>query len=267
VTLFQADTALRNPARGEAIEFLSRDRPWSAYALGYLDAVAAVPTRVLGAERDGQIQALIVQAQLPQLLSLYATGDPEGIASVIQELPVPPASGVFSIRAEALDAFERHLKVSTAYRMRRMVIGRGELKSRPRTDTVRLGLSDLEPVKHLYGLWTDSHQLPGQLSDGVYYGIYERRELVAVAGTHCVSPEFGVGAIGNVLTHTNHRNRGLASATTTAVAEELFRLGCDEIVLNVRHGNEIAYRTYGSLGFRDHCTFIEGVFHSPPGRK
>jgi ribosomal protein S18 acetylase RimI-like enzyme len=267
MTLFQADTALRNPSRDEAIEFLARDRPWSAYALGYLDPVAAVPTRVLGAEREGRIEALVVQAQLPQLLSLHGTGDPEAIARIIQELPVPPASGVFSIRSEALDAFERHLRVSTAYRMRRMVIGRGELKSQPRPDMVRLGPTDLEPVKRLYGLWTDSHQLPGQLSNGVYYGVYEGRDLIAVAGTHCLSPAFGVAAIGNVLTHSNHRNRGLASATTTAVAEELFRLGCDEIVLNVRHGNEIAYRTYATLGFRDHCTFVEGVFHSRVGRR
>ncbi|HXO67107.1 MAG TPA: GNAT family N-acetyltransferase [Candidatus Dormibacteraeota bacterium] len=267
MTLFQADTALRNPSPDEVIEFLGRDRPWSAYALGYLDPAAGVPTRVLGAEREGQIQALVVQAELPQLLSLYATGDPEAIASVIQELPVPPASGVFSIRAEAVDAFERHLRVSTAYRMRRMVIGRGELNNQPMPGMVRLGLKDLEPVKRLYGLWTDSHQLPGQLSNGVYYGVYEGRELIAIAGTHCVSPTFGVGAIGNVLTHINDRNRGLASATTTAVAEELFRLGCDEIVLNVRHGNEVAYRCYARLGFRDHCTFVEGVFHSRLGRK
>jgi ribosomal protein S18 acetylase RimI-like enzyme len=267
VTLLQADTAVRNPGRDEATEFLLRDRPWSAYPLGYLDPAAGVPTSVLGAHRDGVLQAVIVQAQLPQLLSLYASGDPEGIASVIQALPAAPASGVFSLRSEALDAFQRHLKVSTAYRMRRMVIGRGELRSRTRTDIVRLGLGDLEAVKGLYGLWTDRHQLPGQLSQGVYHGVYQRGELIAIAGTHCVSPEFGVAAIGNVLTHADHRNRGLASATTTAVAEDLFRIGCEEIVLNVRQGNEVAYSTYARLGFRDHCAFVEGVFQSRGGRR
>src|ERR1700694_5296599 len=128
-----------------------RDRPWSAYPLGSLDPAAAVSTNILGAERDGVLQALIVQAQLPQLLSLYATGDAEAIASVIQELPATPTSGVFSIRSEALDAFERHLTVSTAYQMRRMLIQRGELQPRTRTDVVRLGLADLEAVKGLYG--------------------------------------------------------------------------------------------------------------------
>ena len=267
MTLFTADAPVRSPGRNEAIEFLMRDRPWSAYALGYLDPAAGVPTKLLSIERDGEIQSLLIQAQLPQLLSLYASGDPDGIGLVIGGLPTAPASGVFSVRGEALYEFEHRLNVSTAYQMHRMLIRRGELRARPAAGLVRLGLDDLEPVKRLYGMWTDSHQLPGQLSGGIYYGVYKHRELIAVAGTHCVSREFGVGAIGNVLTHSNHRNRGLASATTTAVAEELFRLGCEEIVLNVRQGNEIAYRTYRSLGFRDHCTFIEGVFHSRMGRR
>ena len=131
----------------------------------------------------------------------------------------------------------------------------------------RLGIDDLDAVKRIYGMWTDSHQLPGQLTRGIYFGVYSGQDLVAVAGTHAVSPTFGVGAIGNVLTHISHRNRGLASTTTTAVAEELIRLGCDEIVLNVRQGNDAALATYRNLGFSEHCTFIEGVFHSRAGRR
>jgi ribosomal protein S18 acetylase RimI-like enzyme len=267
MTLFSADLAVRNPGRDEAVEFLMRDRPWSAYALGYLDPAAGVPTSVLAAGAGGEPESVLVQAQLPQLLSIFANGRPEGIGAAIEALPAPPSSGVFSIRGEAVSAFERHLNVSTAHQMRRLVVRPGGLRPGRSASPVRLGLDDLEPVKRLYGMWTDAHQLPGQLSTGVYFGVYSGGELVAVAGTHCVSREFGVGAIGNVLTHNNYRHRGLASTTTTAVAEELFRLGCEEIVLNVRHGNEVAYRTYLGLGFLDHCTFIEGVFHSRPARR
>lgn len=267
MTLFTADAAVRNPGRDEAVEFLMRDRAWSAYALGYLDPQAGVPTSVLAAGSEGEPESILVQAQLPQLLSIFASGRPEGIASAIEALPASPASGVFSIRGEAVSAFERHLNVSTAHQMRRMVVRQGQLRPRRAGSPVRLGLDDIEPVRRLYGMWTDAHQLPGQLSTGVYFGVYAGGELVAVAGTHCVSREFGVGAIGNVLTHSDYRHRGLASATTTAVAEELFRLGCEDIVLNVRDGNEIAHLTYIGLGFVDHCTFIEGVFHSRPGRR
>jgi hypothetical protein len=130
MTLFTADAAVRNPGRDEAVEFLMRDRAWSAYALGYLDPTAGVPTSVLAAGSEGEPESILVQAQLPQLLSIFASGRPEGIASAIEALPASPASGVFSIRGEAVSAFERHLNVSTAHQMRRMVVRQGQLRPR-----------------------------------------------------------------------------------------------------------------------------------------
>ena len=44
MTLFQADSLAVTPGRDEAVEFLMRDRTWSAYALGYLDPAAGVTT-------------------------------------------------------------------------------------------------------------------------------------------------------------------------------------------------------------------------------
>ena len=266
MTLFSADLAVRTPGRNEAVDFLMRDRAWSAYALGYLDKASGVGTSLVASASPTTITSVVVQAQLPQLLSIVGVGDPEGIGRSIESLSSPPSSGVFSIRGEALSAFERRFNVSSAYQMRRMQVSPDRLEARPGPTAVRLGLDDLEPVKRLYGMWTDAHQLPGQLSRGIYFGIYAGGELVSVAGTHVVSAEYGVGAIGNVLTHVDYRGRGLASATTTAVATALAEAGCEEVVLNVRQGNDVAYRVYRTLGFEDHCTFIEGVFHSFGGR-
>ncbi len=262
MTLFSTDLAVRTPGRDEAVDFLMRDRAWSAYALGYLDGASGVRTDLVASGSPTEIRSVVVQAQLPRLLSIVGIGDPEGIGRAIESLSSPPSTGVFSIRGEALHAFERRFNVSSAYQMRRMRLEPSRLEVRSGPKAVRLGLDDLEPVKRLYGMWTDAHQLPGQLSRGIYFGIYAGDELVSVAGTHVVSAEFGVGAIGNVLTHVDYRSRGLASATTTAVALALAEAGCREIVLNVRQGNDIAYRAYRGLGFQDHCTFIEGVFHS-----
>jgi predicted GNAT family acetyltransferase len=148
-----------------------------------------------------------------------------------------------------------------------MVVRPGQLRGRRAGSPVRLGLDDIDPVKRLYGMWTDAHQLPGQLSTGVYFGVYARDELIAVAVV-AVGEDVADGANAELARYAvGPRHRGLASATTTAVAEELFRLGCEDVVLNVRDGNEIAYRTYLRLGFVDHCTFIEGVFHSRAGRR
>ena len=77
---------------------------------------------------------------------------------------------------------------------------------------------------------------------------------------------YGVGAIGNVLTHSSYRQLRWPTTTPRPLPGGLLRLGCDEIILNVRHGNDAGLAAYRRLGFVDHCTFIEGVFHSRVGR-
>ena len=260
MTLSEVGVRVGTPGHDAAVEFLLRDRPWSAYPLGYLDPVTGTDVALHAAMDGAGITALVAIARLPNLLNLFATGDPAAVGTVLDELPALPASGVFSARAEVLEAMERHLQVTTAYRMRRMLARRGELRPRVRAQAVRLGIQHLEQVRRLYGLWTDYHQLPGQLTDGIYYGVFSGTELVAAAGTHSLSLENRVGAIGNVLTHASHRNRGLAMTTTTAVAEELYARGCEEVVLNVRDGNDVALHTYRKLGFSEYRTFIEGIF-------
>jgi GNAT superfamily N-acetyltransferase len=259
VTLTATGRTVGTPGHDAATEFLLIDRPWSAYPLGYLDPQSGleVDLRALAGER---VEALVAIAHLPNLLNLFASGNPANVQALLQDMPELPVSGVFSARAEVLDVVERHLQVTTAYRMRRMIARRGDLRPRVTAQAVRLTIDHLEQVRRLYGLWTDSHQLPGQLTGGIYYGVFSGTELVAAAGTHALSVRHGVAAIGNVLTHAAHRGRGLASTTTTAVADELYARGVEDVVLNVRQGNDIALHTYQKLGFRDYCTFIEGVF-------
>ena len=260
VTVSEATTRVGTPERDEAVRYLLRDRAWAAYPLGYLDPDTRTEMDLLGLGGGGGLEALVAIAHLPNLVNIFATGDPGAVGAILAEMPAMPATGVFSARGEVLDVMERHLQVNTAYRMRRMVVRPEQLRPRTVEPTRRLTIEHLDQVRRLYGLWTDSHQLPGQLTDGVYYGVFAGPELIAAAGTHALSVRHGVGAIGNVLTHASFRGRGLASTTTTAVAQELFAQGCEEVVLNVRHGNDIALVTYQKLGFSDHCTFIEGVF-------
>jgi GNAT superfamily N-acetyltransferase len=260
VTVSEASHRVGIPERDEAVRYLLRDRAWAAYPLGYLDPDNSTAIDLIGLGGDRGLEALVAIAHLPNLVNVFATGDPDAVGAVLAQMPAVPPSGVFSARAEVLDAMERHLQVNTAYRMRRMVVRRDDLRPRTVEPTRRLTIEHLDQVRRLYGMWTDSHQLPGQLTEGIYYGVFAGHELIAAAGTHALSIRHGVGAIGNVLTHASYRGRGLASTTTTAVAQELFAEGCDEVVLNVRFGNQVALATYQKLGFADHCTFIEGVF-------
>ena len=55
--------------------------------------------------------------------------------------------------------------------------------------------------------------------------------LIAAAGTHVVSPQWGVAAVGNVYTHREYRGQGLAKVVTSAVTAELLQQ-CDTVVLN-----------------------------------
>jgi GNAT superfamily N-acetyltransferase len=264
MTVSQALGRVFQPAREDAIEFLRRDHAWSAYPLSYLDPLGTMDgpqVDLWASEREGRLTGLVALVQLPKLVSLFASGESEGLAQVAAEVTLP-TSGVFSCKAEALRGLEASIQVTTAYQMTRMRVGGASFRPRLQAQAQRLDVSHLEAVKRIYGMWTDVNQLPSQLSAGIYYGVWEGRELVAIAGTHCASSRHGVGAIGNVLTQGAYRGRGLASTTTSAVAAELFRQGCRDVVLNVRNGNDAARATYLKLGFHEHCQFVEGVFHT-----
>jgi predicted GNAT family acetyltransferase len=97
------------------------------------------------------------------------------------------------------------------------------------------------------------------LSNGIYFGIYDGPDLIAAGGTHIVTPQEGVTAIGNVYTRRDHRRRGHAGAVTSAITNELLRMNLPTIVLNVNQRNEPAIRVYEQLGYQRYCGYYEGL--------
>src|SRR4030095_4627299 len=100
------------------------------------------------------------------------------------------------------------------------------------------------------------------LDEGVFYGLWENSQLVAVAGTHLVVPGEDVAAVGNVYTRRDRRGLGLAAAVNSAVGGELLRMRIRTIVLNVNQSNTSAIHVYERLGFRRHCSYYEGLAKS-----
>ena len=112
-----------------------------------------------------------------------------------------------------------------------------------------LSIQDLGELQDLYAIsypnnWFDARML----ETGLYTGIRKNNKLASVAGVHTYSPEYKAAALGNITTHPDHRNQGIATAVTAALCRKLLDT-VDTIGLNVKSDNAAAIAAYKKLGF------------------
>jgi GNAT superfamily N-acetyltransferase len=121
----------------------------------------------------------------------------------------------------------------------------------------RLRGIDLPAVNRLYSMEGGPTAYRAEhLDEAVYYGVYEGRRLISIAGTHVVSRAERIAVVGNVFTHPRYRNQGLASTTTSAVTAELLE-HCDLVALTVEKSNSPAVKVYRRLGYETQCELHE----------
>ena len=101
-----------------------------------------------------------------------------------------------------------------------------------RFTTARLLPAEISDLNRLYDLGFTSWLPAEAVAQGVYHGVRIGGRLVAAAGTHVVSSQARLAAVGNVMTHRDYRNRGLA-----------------------------ALAAYRALGYREHVRFEERLAH------
>jgi ribosomal protein S18 acetylase RimI-like enzyme len=133
----------------------------------------------------------------------------------------------------------------------------GKLKLVETSQVVSLTESQLPAIERLYaeayaGNWFD----PRMLQTGQYAGIWDGDRLVSIAGIHVYSPRYRVAALGNITTHPNYRQQGLARAVTAALCNNLLKT-VDYIGLNVQTENKGAAALYAQLGFEVIAEFGE----------
>jgi len=233
---------------------LHRDPAWCVYALGDLSPHMFDKTQWFLSGFTPDV-TLVLHDYGTSILFAMGTGSiREALDHVIWPVHL-------QVRRDALDEISRHAAVTSVRAMWRMVWREAASPPIPAAVT-RLGSADVPELLRLYADGEESGEspdffYPSMVNDGVFFGVYEGDALVAAAGTHLLSREESVAAIGNIYTRSDRRGRGMGRLVTSGVLGPL--AGLETIGLNVRADNDAAIHLYESLGFERHCQFYEGL--------
>ena len=243
-------------------DFLEQDRLRAAYAVCDLDETEFRKTKWGVAYEHGEPIAVVLEygGLTPQ--PLFVMGDAEGVGAVLRDV-IRPRIVYLAADETHLDTVARTYRIDAGPQMVRMVVTRQMFKP-VYGPVTRLEAADIVDLNRLYGMGFAGWLPAESISNGVYFGVRTGGRLVAAAGTHVISREARMAAVGNVLTHHDFRGRGYAKATTSAVTQELLRM-CDDVVLNVRSDNPPALAAYRALGYGEHNRFEERLAHRRGG--
>jgi GNAT superfamily N-acetyltransferase len=261
--------------------FLKADCFFADYALGDLDPAHFPFTAWFGAEEDGELRAVVMLYNDLEPPIFFATGEARGIESILDRVVRLPQISL-SIREEHLPIVEKFYRTEPVPMLKMALLpedfapvdqtslrgvrrattqspaAKNEIASHSALAMTRLNVAHLPELEVLYAHGGGDAFRQRSLELGVFYGVFESECLVSVAGTHIVSDNERIAALGNVMTHPNYRGQGLATTATSAVCEELLNRGIEMIGLSVSRSNEAAIRVYEKLGFEKHVPFFEG---------
>lgn len=250
--------------RASIRRILEADRLWAVYALADLEPGFFKHTRWFSSAGEGPGVALIYSGfGVPVLITIGKVEEFRAILDEVEATLNPPQLYIV-VQPEIIPLLRERYELSQEKAMQRMVLDPTRYQSGVMDGVVELGPAHLEAVRRLYADGETSGEapdwfMPEMLVHGVYYGVREAGELVAVAGTHVVSVSEGVGCIGNIYTRRDRRGRGFGTQVTAAVTARLLSVKLETIALNVGADNVSAIRVYERLGFRRHCGFVEAV--------
>lgn len=242
--------------KSQILAYLEADRAYAAYAIGDLEPGLYEQCSWLGAERDGVLESLALCYHGMTPPAFFLMGTTHGLRVALAE-QFWPHRVYFTCLQEHLPVTQEFFAWDRVVFMWRMVLDPSRFQA-SKSDCVRLGPANVDQLLRLYSLGGADAFSTYQLQQGVFYGVRVRGSLVAAAGTHLVSPTYGVAAVGNVFTHPECRGRGYGAATTAAVVHDLLQYGIGDIVLNVDQSNAAAIRLYERIGFERYCPFLEG---------
>ncbi len=186
-----------------------------------------LPTVVGLSDRPAAMQELLreIRAVLPERFHAHLSPDVEAVFT----------------RTHRIEPCGPHYKMALRHAARASQVDASPV--------LRLARRDLGDLLRLYdesypGNWFD----PRMLETGQYFGLRVAGRLVSAAGVHVYSESYRIAAIGNVVTHPDHRNKGCARLVTARLCQSLLET-TDCIGLNVKADNKAAIACYERLGF------------------
>lgn len=238
-------------------DLLRPQREHAAYALAQLEPGLFERTRWFTAEGPGG-RGLVTHSRGGLGDATFVMGDPEAVAAILSIEP-GPARSYLSCRLEHVEAVRTVSSLSNSQPMLRMAVTAATFQPREEVPAVRLLGIDIRRINQLYGSdGNPTYYESGHIDAGVYRGVVISGRLVAIAGTHAVSPRERVAVVGNVFTHPRHRGQGYATSATSAATEALLET-CETVVLTVDPANGPAVAAYRRLGYRDSGEMIEAT--------
>jgi GNAT superfamily N-acetyltransferase len=229
------------------------------YALGDLDPAFWPNTTWFGLEPGNAILLLYSAYETPTLMAL---GDPpfDALHRLLREArPLLPKTMYAHLSPGCREALEPLVRLESRGPHLKMALVE-PARNVPGVDRVeRMTAADVPALNALYAAGYPAHWFdPRQIDTGHYYGLRADGELVSAGGCHVYSPAQRVAALGNIVTHPDHRGRGHAAAVTARLCAGVLKT-VDHVGLNVKANNAAAVRCYERLGFRPVAEYEEAL--------
>ena len=234
---------------------LSDDRAYSAYALGHLEPELLALSEFWTADGPGGSATVMHSRALGYVT--VTVGAPEAVHAILRLHPGHRAGYLSTAAPDHVEVVARTHEMGETLTMERMSVTAFGFAD-PVGQVRRLRGADVARINALYALdGAPSRYGAETIERAIYYGAMDGDRLVAVAGTHIVSPHQSIAVVGNVFTHPAYRGHGLATAVTGAVTRELLGRGCSEVTLTVAPENTPAVAAYTRLGYRRGSPVVE----------
>ena len=242
--------------------YLRQETYLQIYSIGDLDDFFWPYTQWYALESNGEIQALTM---------LYSAFQPPVFLGLAGERWISALKQLIESQISNLPpTIYAHLNpgLDQLFRETHDLIHHGEHFKMAFVDDQPINSVDVSCVEplltadadELIALYTDSYPDnafdPRMLESRKYFGVRVNQRIVSAGGIHVYSKQYRVAAIGNIVTHPDHRGRGLGTAVTAQICSALLH-EVDNIGLNVKTDNEPAISCYQKLGFTPISTYHE----------